>query len=74
MSAQIVAALDRYRDLRDEHTEKMFLSVYGSPVLQALVGLNAADGAPRGAGAEDGRGRRDRGHHPQPVVHTAVRK
>jgi pimeloyl-ACP methyl ester carboxylesterase len=52
MSAQIVAALDRYRDLRDEHTEQMFLSVYGAPALQALVGLNTDGGKPRRIGRD----------------------
>ena len=52
MSKQIVEALDRYRDMRDEATEKMFLNVYGSPVLQALVGLNADGGKPRRIGRD----------------------
>lgn len=52
MSKQIVDALDRYRDMRDEATEKMFLNVYGSPALQALVGLNADGGKPRRIGRD----------------------
>ncbi|HWW73357.1 MAG TPA: DUF3141 domain-containing protein, partial [Duganella sp.] len=52
MSKQIVAALDAYRDARDEATEKMFLNVYGSPVLQALVGLRSDAGAPRRIGRD----------------------
>jgi hypothetical protein len=47
MSQAIIAALDGYRDLRDSSIEKIFLSVYGSPVLQALLGLRANDEAPR---------------------------
>jgi hypothetical protein len=37
----IVAMLDRYRDMRDQATEAFFLNLYGSPVLQAMVGLRA---------------------------------
>ncbi|HEX7982450.1 MAG TPA: DUF3141 domain-containing protein [Duganella sp.] len=52
MSKQIVAALDAYRDARDEATEKIFLNVYGSPVLQALVGLRSDAGTPRRIGRD----------------------
>jgi hypothetical protein len=31
--------LDQYRDLRDSAMERNFMNLYGSPVLQALVGL-----------------------------------
>ncbi len=47
MSQGIIAALDGYRDLRDSSIEKIFLTVYGSPALQALLGLRASDEAPR---------------------------
>jgi hypothetical protein len=40
VSQQIIAALDAYRDLRDQMTETLFMSVYGSPVVQAAVGLH----------------------------------
>jgi hypothetical protein len=40
ISHQIVTALDGYRDARDWMTEAWFMSVYGSPLLQALVGLH----------------------------------
>ena len=46
-SRQIEAALDGYRDLRDRWYEQVFLAVYGSPLLQALVGLRASDEPPR---------------------------
>jgi len=48
-SRQIVEALDRYRDVRDWFSENLFLSVYGSPLLQAAVGLrsDAAFARPR---------------------------
>jgi len=52
MSKQIVASLDAYRDVRDQATEKFFLDVYGSPVLQAMVGLRAENGAPRRIGRD----------------------
>ena len=38
VSDGIVAALDGYRDQRDAALEKLFLAIYGSPVLQAMVG------------------------------------
>ena len=47
VSEQIIAALDNYRDLRDKSLEKIFLALYGSPVLQAMVGLGATDEPPR---------------------------
>jgi hypothetical protein len=45
-------ALDRYKDVRDQATENIFLGVYGSPVLQALVGLNTDGGKPRRIGRD----------------------
>ena len=41
VSRQIVAALDAWRDLRDHTVEQMFFTVYGSPLLQAAVGIDA---------------------------------
>ena len=46
-SEAIIAALDGWRDLRDRSFEQMFLSIYSSPLLQALVGLSASDESPR---------------------------
>ncbi len=46
-SRQMVAALDGWRDFRDQSLEQLFLAVYGSPVLQAMVGLRATDDEPR---------------------------
>jgi pimeloyl-ACP methyl ester carboxylesterase len=46
MSEQIVSALDRYRDLRDSYAEQMFLAAYGSPWLQAMVGIDPANEQP----------------------------
>jgi hypothetical protein len=46
MSRQIVAGLDAYSDMRDRFGEWMFLSVYGSPLLQAAVGIDPADKRP----------------------------
>ena len=40
MSKQIVAGLDAWRDWRDSIHEQTFLWVYGSPVLQAAVGID----------------------------------
>ena len=38
-SDQLVAGLNAMRDLRDSNTEKMFMDIYGQPLLQAAVGL-----------------------------------
>jgi pimeloyl-ACP methyl ester carboxylesterase len=43
LSEGIIAALDGYRDQRDSFMEKTFLAIYGSPVLQAMVGLGPSD-------------------------------
>jgi len=47
MSDGIIAALDGYRDLRDSTMEQIFLSIYSSPMLQAMAGLRASDETPR---------------------------
>ncbi|HVO93775.1 MAG TPA: DUF3141 domain-containing protein [Terriglobales bacterium] len=41
-STQIVAALDAWRDASETMAERMFLSVYGSPTLQAATGIDPA--------------------------------
>ncbi|PRY63970.1 uncharacterized protein DUF3141 [Vreelandella songnenensis] len=38
-SDHIVASLNAMRDLRDSHTERLFMDIYGQPQLQAAVGL-----------------------------------
>jgi len=40
MSKQIVNALDQWRDSQEALSEAMFLSIYGSPTLQAAVGID----------------------------------
>jgi Protein of unknown function (DUF3141) len=51
MSKQIVAGFDAYRDMRDAFGEQLFLAIYGSPALQAAVGIDPADTSrPRQAG------------------------
>jgi len=40
ISEQISAGLDKYRDERDQIEEQMFFRFYGSPFVQALLGLN----------------------------------
>ena len=47
MSGQIVAALDGYRDWRDAAVEATFHAIYGSPLVQAMLGLRASDAPPR---------------------------
>jgi hypothetical protein len=43
MSHNIVRALDTWRDLRDNIAEQTFLSFYGSPLVQTLLGIDPAD-------------------------------
>jgi len=45
-SERLVAGLDAWRDLRDRAAEWLFLSFYGSPLLQAAVGIDPADARP----------------------------
>jgi hypothetical protein len=45
-SRQIVAGLDAWRDMIETLTERTFLAVYGSPVLQAAVGIDPAGTRP----------------------------
>jgi len=40
ISAQITTGLDNFRKTRDLLQEKLFFDVYGSPVLQAMLGLD----------------------------------
>ncbi|MBL8445472.1 MAG: DUF3141 domain-containing protein, partial [Zoogloeaceae bacterium] len=47
VSNGIVAALDSWRVVRDSALEQMFLATYGSPLLQAMVGLNPTEESPR---------------------------
>ncbi len=40
VSDQIIASLDAYRATRDRLSEQMFFAFYGSPVVQALLGID----------------------------------
>ncbi|WP_332851518.1 DUF3141 domain-containing protein [Duganella sp. S19_KUP01_CR8] len=71
MSQQIVDALDRYRDLRDQATEKIFLDMYGSPLLQALVGLRTDGGRPRRIGRDIAREAMLNAHRAAAALKTA---
>lgn len=46
VSRQIVGGLDAWRDMHDAAAEWMFNAVYGSPLLQAAVGIDPADTRP----------------------------
>jgi len=46
MSGQIVAGLDAWREMTEAFAERAFLSIYGSPLLQAAVGIDPADSRP----------------------------
>ena len=41
ISDQITDALDKYRVARDDMAERMFFGIYGSPVVQAMLGISA---------------------------------
>lgn len=47
VSDGIIAALNNWRDMRDQSMEQIFLTIYSAPLLQALVGLRASDKSPR---------------------------
>ena len=47
VSRQIVSTLDAWRDWRDATVEATFHTVYGSALLQALLGLRASEAPPR---------------------------
>ncbi len=46
-SRSVVTLLEAYGKLRDQSQEAIFHAVYGSPLLQALLGLRATDESPR---------------------------
>jgi hypothetical protein len=43
VSDQITAGLDAYRDIRDRMAENVFFSIYGSPVVQGMLGINIGE-------------------------------
>ena len=47
VSDGIIKALDGYRDARDRNLEKVFLAIYDSPVVQAMLGVGPTDEPPR---------------------------
>ncbi|MGH6826642.1 DUF3141 domain-containing protein [Methyloceanibacter sp.] len=47
MGNAIESSLKAYGDMRDRAVETMFHAVYGSPILQAVVGLKASNAPPR---------------------------
>ena len=49
-SEQIVKALDSWRESQEKLSESIFLAVYGSPALQAAVGIDPAVARPRRPG------------------------
>ena len=49
----IETSLDAYRDVRDNTSEALFHAIYGSPLVQALVGLKACDENPRRRPGQD---------------------
>jgi hypothetical protein len=60
ISKSIVGALDQWRDTQEALSEKIFLSVYGSPALQAAVGIDPnSDPSPKPEMSQDYRKRLD---------------
>jgi len=60
ISKGIVSALDQWRDTQEVLSESIFLAVYGSPALQAAVGIDPeADPSPRPEMSQDYRKRLD---------------
>ena len=56
ISDSIIAGLDAWTRLRDSMVESIFFNVYGSPLLQSLVGLRADRSvSSRGIGRDLGR-------------------
>jgi hypothetical protein len=46
VSESIVNVLDKWRDTQEALSESLFLSIYGSPALQAAVGIDPASPRP----------------------------
>jgi pimeloyl-ACP methyl ester carboxylesterase len=46
VSKQIVAALDTWREFNEAAAERLFMAIYGSPTLQAALGVDPAATAP----------------------------
>jgi pimeloyl-ACP methyl ester carboxylesterase len=56
LSGRIVNVLDKWRDAQEALSESLFLAIYGSPALQAAVGIDPnADPSPRPEMPEDHR-------------------
>ena len=47
ISDAMIAGLDQYRDLRDRNMEQLFLTIYGSPALQLMLGLSDSNAVQR---------------------------
>jgi len=47
ISKSIESALELYGEWRDNMTEQMFMTIYGSPLVQDIAGLGAKEGPPR---------------------------
>ena len=50
VSRQIVKVLDAWRETQEKLSEQIFLTIYGSPVLQAAVGVSPENSRPRRPG------------------------
>jgi pimeloyl-ACP methyl ester carboxylesterase len=67
ISKQIIGALDKWRDSQEALSESLFLSIYGSPALQAAVGIDPQS-ADRGVEVADRRWRTAGSDHSRPAV------
>ncbi|MDR3489468.1 MAG: DUF3141 domain-containing protein [Bradyrhizobium sp.] len=50
ISQQVVKSLDTWLEVQEKLSEQMFLAIYGSPALQAAVGVSAKTARPRRPG------------------------
>jgi pimeloyl-ACP methyl ester carboxylesterase len=53
LSAWVESSMDTCRDMRDRASEAWFHAFYGSPFVQAMVGLEASDDGPRRRPGDD---------------------
>ena len=73
-SRQIVAALDGWRESVETMAERTFLAIYGSPMLQAAVGIDPAGDAAAAQGAQEPAAPRAPGRSASPSSRRAFRR
>ena len=53
VSEQLVASLDAWRAMTERFSEQMFMSIYGSPLVQAAVGIDRSDESASAKGSKE---------------------